>query len=37
MWFTNDLFPPIQEAVKRYGRTQAAIYYLEIVFRTLGN
>ena len=34
MWFTKDLFPPIQEAVKRYERTQAAIHYLEIVFRT---
>ena len=36
MWFTKDLFPPIQEAVKRYGRTQATIYYLEITFRTPG-
>ena len=36
MWFTVDLFPPIQEAVKRYGRTQAAIHYLEIAFRTPG-
>jgi hypothetical protein len=36
MWFTTDLFPPIQEAVKRYGRTQAAIHYLEIAFRTPG-
>jgi hypothetical protein len=35
-WFTKDLFPPIQEAVKRYGRTQAAIHYLEIAFRTPG-
>jgi vacuolar-type H+-ATPase subunit F/Vma7 len=36
IWFTNDLFPPIQETIKRYGRTQAAIHYLKIAFRTLG-
>ena len=36
MWFVKDLFPPIQEVIKRYGRTQAAIYYLEIAFRTPG-
>ena len=36
MWFTKDLFPPIQEAIKRYGRTQTAVHYLEIAFKTLG-
>ena len=36
MWFTKDLFPPIQEAIKRYGKTQPAIHYLKIVFRTPG-
>ena len=36
MWFTKDLFSPIQDAIKRYGRTKAAIHYLDIAFRTHG-
>ena len=34
MWFTKNLFPPIQDAIKRHGRTQATIHYLEIAFKT---
>ena len=36
MWFTKDLFLPIQEVFKRYRRIQATIHYLEIAFRTPG-
>lgn len=36
MLFTKDLFLPIQEAVNRYGKTQAAIHYFIIAFGTLG-
>ena len=36
MWFTKEFFPPIQYAVKMYGRTQTAIHYLNIAFRTPG-
>lgn len=35
-WFSKDLFPSIQQAVRRYGRTQQAIDFLEIGFRTPG-
>jgi hypothetical protein len=35
MWFTKDLFPPVQEEIKRHERTQAAIHYLKFSFRTL--
>ena len=36
MWFTKAIFLPIQKVIKRYERTQAAIHYLEIAFRTHG-
>ena len=36
MLFTKDLFLPIQEAVNRYRKTQAAIHYFIIAFGTLG-
>jgi hypothetical protein len=35
MWFTKDFFPPIQEAVKRYGRTQVAIHYWKLLLKHL--
>lgn len=35
-WFTKELFPPIQDAVKRYGQNTAAVNYLKLAFKTPG-